>query len=68
MHQYTHYKRYEDIHNSLSKANQKILQKAVLFWNGKEIKLDEIELAKLPKSARDDINILLEKSGYSSAD
>ena len=68
MHHYIHYKRYEDIMASLSKTNKTILQKAVLVWNGKEIKLDETELEKLPKSARDDITILLEKSGYTSVD
>lgn len=68
MHHYIHFKKYEDIHHSLSKANKIILQKAVLFWNSQEIKLDEIELAKLPQKAQNDINILLEKSGYTSAD
>ena len=64
MHHYTHFKTYEDIHASLSKSDKKILQKSILIWNGKEIKLNETQLKKLPQTTQDEISILLEKSGY----
>ena len=64
MHHYVHFKRYEDIIASLSKSNKTILQKAVLLWNGSEIKLDETEVEKLPQATQDALTLLLEKSGY----
>tara|TARA_R110002020_G_scaffold416216_1_gene625502 strand:+ start:156 stop:362 length:207 start_codon:yes stop_codon:yes gene_type:complete len=65
-HHYTHYKRYEEIVNNLSKSNLAILQKALLKWNDKEIEINETEFTKLPQVTKDEINLLIEKLGYTS--
>ena len=65
-HHYTHYKRYEEIVNNLSKSNLAILQKALLKWNNQEIEINETEFAKLPQVTKDEINLLIEKLGYTS--
>ena len=63
-HHYTHYKRYEEIVNNLSKSNLAILQKALLKWNNQEIEINEIEFTKLPQVTQDELHLVIEKLGY----
>ena len=65
-HHFTHYKTYEEIVNNLSKSKLAIFQKALLKWNDQEIEFDETEFAKLSQTTQDDINLVIEKLGYTS--